>query len=392
MNQNSHHYLSKFAAAGLCLSLSLLSMTSCGLIEMRDSCEETTKGEADTAMMLAPAERVNEVEVRTDILPETVIEEEAPKTVLTFTAAGDIRIDDAIIADAANRAAEGSTYSFLRMYSNVYRAIHDSDVAVGRYSTASSPVFADNSTSEDKDKSTPIESLAALAELGFEVLDTTGSDLSDDYCGDMTEYSIGNLHASQTGEQGVYTVEQDGITLAFLSTDGSSKNVLLKTMDYAKSVGDVVVVSVDWKDGTTDKQKTNLTGILAGAGADIILGSDDTLGGAEWIDTGDGSPALAVYSLGNFAATADTAETLCGGILSLDITLCEGEISLENVCIEPIIMHYGDGSRNYQIFKLSGYTSDISEMHAVEGLNIDVLADRVGKILDDEFLPSDFQN
>lgn len=385
MNQNSHHYLSKFAAAGLCLSM--LSMTSCGLIEMRDSYEETTKGEADTAMMLAPAERVNEVEVRTDILPETVIEEEAPKTVLTFTAAGDVRIDDAIIADAANRAAEGSTYSFLRMYSNVYRAVHDSDVALGRYSTASSPY-----QTEDKEKSTPIESLAALAELGFEVLDTTGSDLSDDYCGDMTEYSIGNLHASRNGEQGVYTIEQDGITLAFLSTDGSSKNVLLKTMDYANSVADVVIVSVDWKDGTTDKQKKNLAGILAGAGADIILGSDDTLGNAEWIDTGDGSPALAVYSLGNFAATADTEETLCSGILSLDITLCEGEISLENVCVEPIIMHYGDDSRNYQIFKLSGYTSEISEKHAVEGLNIDVLADRVGEILDDEFLPSDFRN
>jgi len=388
MNQTSHHSFKNFkkiAAAGLCLSLCLLSMSSCGLIEMRDSYEETTRGEADTTLMLAPAERVNEVEVRTDFLPEPEIEEEAPKTVLTFTAAGDIRIDDAIIADAANRAAEGSTYSFLRMYSGVYRAIHDADVALGRYSTASSPVSAE-------DKSTPIESLAALAELGFEVLDTSGADISDDYSEDMTEYGIGNLHASQHGEQAVYTVEREGITIAFLATDGSSKNVLLKTMDYACSVGDVVVVSVDWKDGTTDKQKTNLTGILAGAGADIILGSDDTLDGAEWIDTGDGSPALAVYSLGNFAATADTAEALCGGMLSLEITLCEDEISLENVCIEPVIMHYGDGSRNYQIFRLNGYTEDISAAHAVEGLNIDILADRVGEILDDEFLPSDFHN
>jgi len=390
MNLNSHHYFSKIAAAGLCLSLTLSSMTSCGLIEMRDSYEETTRGEADTSMMLAPAERVNEVEIREDILPETEIAEEIPKTVLTFTAAGDIRIDEPIIADAANRAAEGSTYSFLRMYSGVYRAIHDSDIAVGRYSTASSPYSAENTASEDK--TTPIESLAALAELGFEVLDTTGADAADDYSEDMTEYGIGNLHASLTGEQGVYTVEQDGLTLAFLATDGTSKNVLLKAMDYAKSVSDVIVVSVDWKDGTTEKQKKNLTGILAGAGADIILGSADTLGGAEWIDTGDGSPTLAVYSLGNFAATADTAEDLCGGILSLDITLCEGEISLENVCVEPIIMHYGEDNRNYQIFRLSSYTSEISSMHAVEGLNIDVLADRVGEILDDEFLPSDFQN
>ncbi|MBQ2279422.1 MAG: hypothetical protein II333_12705 [Clostridia bacterium] len=104
MNHNSHHYFSKVAAAGVCLSMTLFSMSSCGLIEMRDSYEETTKGEADTALMLAPAERVNEVEVRTDIVPEPEIEEEIPKTVLTFAAAGDVRIDESIIADAANRA------------------------------------------------------------------------------------------------------------------------------------------------------------------------------------------------------------------------------------------------------------------------------------------------
>ena len=92
MNHNSHHYFSKVAAAGVCLSMTLFSMSSCGLIEMRDSYEETTKGEADTALMLAPAERVNEVEVRTDIVPEPEIEEEIPKTVLTFAAAGDVRM------------------------------------------------------------------------------------------------------------------------------------------------------------------------------------------------------------------------------------------------------------------------------------------------------------
>jgi len=384
MINNYHNYFSKFAAAGLCLSM--LSLTSCGVIEMRDAAEEVTRGEADTTMMLAPAERENNVEIRTEE-PKFEIVEETLKTVVSFAAAGDIRIDEAIIADAANRAAEGSTYSFLKIYSGVYRAVHDADVSVGNYSSAATPFNAGT-----KGQTTPIESLAALAELGFEVLDTTGADLSGNYPQDMTEYGIANIHSSKSGEDAVRIVEKEGITIAFLATDASAKNDMFRTIEYADSAADVVVVSADWKSGTSDKQKKNLAGTMAQAGADIILGSGETLGGAEWIDTGDGSPALAVYSLGNFAATADAAENLCGGLLSLDITLCEGEVALENVCIEPIIMHYNEGNRNYQIFELNGYTDDISAMHAVKGLDVAALADKVSDVLNGGFLPSDFQN
>lgn len=383
MDNNYHNYFSKFAAVGLCLSM--LSLSSCGVIEMRDAGEETERGEADTAMMLAPAERVNEVEVRTKESEITIIQEEAPKTVVKFAAAGDVRIDETIIADAANRAAEGSTYSFLKIYSGIYRDIRDVDIAVGAYSTAAAPYGC-----EDQTQTTPIESLAALAELGFEVLDTTGADLSSGYSDDMTEYGVGNIHAAQTGENAVYTIEQDGITFAFLAADGTGKDTLVRDIEYADSVSDVVVISVNWADGASDKLKKNLAATLAGAGADIILGSGETLGGAEWIDTGDGTQTLAVYSLGNFVATAgEAAENLCGGILSLDITLCEGVISLENVCVDPILMHYTEENRNYQIFELKGYTDDISATHAVEGLDIAAITDKVSSVLNG-FLPADF--
>lgn len=390
MINNYRNYFSKCAAAGLCLSM--LSLTSCGVIEMRDAAEEVTRGEADTTMMLAPAERANNVEIRTEEQHqfEIIKKEEAPKTVVSLAAAGDVRIDEAIIADAANRAAEGSTYSFLKIYSGVYRTIHDADIAVGNYSAAAAPYTPDGST--DRNQTTPIESLAALAELGFEVLDTTGADRSADYPQDMSEYGIADIHSEKRTEDGVYFVEREGITIAFLAADGSVKNKMVSNIEYADSAADVVVVSADWKSGVSDKQKKNLAGTMAKAGADIILGSGETLGGAEWLDTGDGSPALAVYSLGNFVATAETAENLCGGILSLDITLCEGEITLENVCIDPIIMHYNEGNRNYQIFGLNSYTDDISAMHAVGGLDVAVLTDKVSNLLNGGFLPADFLN
>lgn len=381
---NCHPYFSKAAAALLCLST--LSLASCGTIEMRSAVPETTRGEADSAMMLAPAERVNDIEIRTETVEtEPELPEEAPKTVVSFTAAGDVRIDENIIADAANRAAQGSSYSFLKIYSGIYRAIHDADVAVGNYSAAAAPYHC-----SDPEQTTPIESLAALAELGFEVLDTTGADLSASYVREMAEYEIANLHSAMTGVNAVRIVEKDGITIAFLAVEGTDVNA--ETVAYADSVSDLVVVSANWKSGTSEKHRKAAAGTMAEAGADIILGSGTTLGAAEWIDTGDGTPALAVYSLGNLVASADQAEDLCGGILSLDITLCEGEITLENVCIDPIILHYGEGNRNYQIFELNSYTGEISGTHAVKDLDTAALTEKVSSLLNDGFLPADFRN
>ncbi len=378
MMNNYRNYFSKFASVGLCLSM--LSLSSCGIIEMRDVQEDVQMGESDTTMMLAPAERVNEVEVRSEEPEYTPVEEEVPKTVLKFTATGDIRIDEKIIADAANRATEGSTYSFLKIYSGIYRDIHDADLAVGGYSTATSPYAC-----EDSAKTTPVESLAALAELGFDVLDTTGAGLS---C-DMTEYGIDSISAAQKAENAVRFVNREDVTFAFLSTDGSEKNKLVDNLRYADTVADVVIVSFKWADGTAETFQKNLAGTIAEAGADIILGSGDALGGAEWISNKDGTRTLAVYSLGNFVATADKAENLCGGILSLDITFCKGEIGIENAVIEPILMHYTEDNRNYQIFELNGYTEDISVTHTVKELNVASVAENVCKILDG-FLPADF--
>lgn len=374
---------SKFAVLGLCLSM--LSFSSCNVIEMRDAVEETTRGEASTTMMLAPAERANDVEIRTEDTVSEVEETEQKKT-LSFTATGDIRIDESMIADAANRASEGSTYSFLKIYSGVYRAVHDADVAVGRYSAAAAPYSC-----TDKMQRTPIESLAALSELGFEALDTTGAELSSKYADDMTEYDIVNLHSSQTGESSVYTVDRDGVTVAFLATDGSVKETMTDDIAYAEEIADVVVVSADWQDDMSTEDKRSLALTMAEAGADIIVGSGETLEGVEWLHVGDDEPTLAVYSLGNFVATADSADELCGGILSLDITLCNGELSLENVSVDPIIIHYNKSIRNYQIFELCSYTDEISATHGVEGVDVSSLKEKMYSLLDG-FLPSDFRN
>lgn len=382
MNDNYHNYFSKLAILGICLSMTALS--SCSVIEMRDVAEETTRGEANTAMMLAPAERTNEIEIRTDEVEYDVVEE-AEKTVISLTATGDIRIDESIIADAANRASEGSTYSFLKIYSGVYRVVHDADVAVGKYSAAASPYNC-----SDETQTTPIESLAALTELGFEALDTTGIDFSSKYESDMEDYGIVEICPEKGYKNEVCTVEKDGVVISFVATDGSVIETTVDDIEYADSVSDVVVVSANWQHDASYDTKKSLAETMAKAGADVIIGSGDTLEGAEWID-GEGR-TLVAYSLGNFVATDDDVENLCGGILSLDITLCNDEVTLENVCIDPIIVHYNENKRNYQVFELSRYTKDISATHGIGELDIDSIKDRVSSLLNDSFLPSDFKN
>ncbi len=373
------------------MCLPLLTFSSCGIIEMRDSYVETEKGEANTDLLLAPAERKNEVEIKVEEEPEIAVAKETAKTVVTFTAAGAIRIDDAIIEDAANRASDGNTYSFLKMYSGIYRDIRDADVALGSYPAASSPCG-----SEDKTHTTPIESLAALSELGFTVLDTSGEEgESERYPDDMLEYGIGNIHSSLTGDEAIYTVEQDGITIAFLAADDTLANGLSENIEYADFMSDIVVVSLNWSDGASvsDKQKT--AAVIAEAGADIIIGSGDTLGGVEWIDTEDGTMTLVVYSLGNFVATSEKMDNLYGGILSLDITLSEGVISLENVCVDPIIIYYTSyytsDNKNYQLFELSEYSEDISATHAVENFSVAYIKEAIYSLIPDAFLPTDIR-
>lgn len=383
MINNYHDYFSKIALFGLCLSMTLLS--SCNVIEMRDVAEETTRGEANTAMMLAPAERTNDVEIRTEET-ESAISEEVTKTVVSLTATGDIRIDESIIADAANRASEGSTYSFLKIYSGVYRVIHDADVAVGKYSTASSPYNCN-----DKTQTTPIESLAALAELGFEALDTTSAEVSAGYASDMEEYGIIDINSAKNGSDSVRTVEKNGVVVSFVSTDGSVTETMVDDITYANSVSDVVVVSANWQADISDATKKSLAETMANAGADIVIGSGETVENAEWINGSDGE-TLVVYSLGNFLATDDNVENLCGGILSLDITVCNDDVTIENVCIDPVIVHYNENKRNYQIFELSRYTKDISATHGIGEVDIDSIKDRVSGLLNDSFWPSDFKN
>lgn len=387
--------ISKRLTAAICLAA--LSLTSCGLIEVRDSYVETEVGEAEAGIMLAQAERRNEVEVRAETFDSAIYagEAEEPETVIKFTAVGDIRFDSDIVADAANRAGEGSGYSFLKMFSAVYRDVRDADLAIGRDSSiavecTSGAKNTDVVEGEDDSKTAemPVEAMAAMAELGFEALDT-GSSVKPDrkYAENMKEYGVVDLDPTKSADDGIYTFEKDGVVIAVLSADAEKTDGLLENVEYADFISDVVIVSLKW--GSADHDSTAYS--IADAGADIIIGSGDTLGGVKWIDTGDGTLTLSVDSLGTFVATGENADELCGGILSVEISKYADKISLDNVCIEPTLVHFEAEHSNYQVFKLSEYKNEIIAANAINEIDPSTMIEKVRGIVGAEFLPSDLK-
>ncbi|MEG2118688.1 MAG: CapA family protein, partial [Clostridia bacterium] len=88
----------------------------------------------------------------------------------------------------------------------------------------------------------------------------------------------------------------------------------------------------------------------------------------------DGGDTLLVYSLGNFVSGMQDGFNMLGGILSFDITKSaeSGKTTFGNVLFTPIVTHYtlekkvkadDTGHRNYKIYYLADYTSELAAKH-----------------------------
>jgi len=123
----------------------------------------------------------------------------------------------------------------------------------------------------------------------------------------------------------------------------------------------------------------------------VIVGEGDLLDKVEWIDTGDGAPALCAYSLGNLIATSDAPYELCGGILELTFTEAENGCTVNEVVLSPSVVRYTYGNTEYQLVMLEDYSYELSSEHAVSEANPDVLLPYVRQTVAAEFLDPDLR-
>ncbi len=369
------------------------------------------------------------------------------KTVVKFTATGDVLIHDAIHREAKTLASQKSgynkTYYFDSMYENIASFVKDADIAFVNHECP----IAGNSYGIDGYPlfNAPEESGQALIDLGFNVINISNNHMLDmdhkcqgykntiEYWKKKDVLQIGG-YESRTDYDTPRIMSVDGINIAFLSytydmlnynpskdalKQGTSLNKnsagyivpivndadITKHIALAREKADLVFVSMHWGTENTftpTKEQKRLAKLIADCGADAIIGHHShTVQPVEWITGKDGNKTLCVYSLGNLISGMLNTKNMVGGFISFDIIKEEGKARIENPVFTPTVCHYdannsvkdpeGNPTRtNFKVYLMKDYTEALAKSHGLKykgAINLNTFKKFVTDTISKEFLP-----
>ena len=349
-----------------------------------------------------------------------------PEQRVSVLAVGDNIIHEAVFTDAKNRASDGAEYDFVPMYEGVTERISEADIsfinhecpAAGKeYGISGYPPF-----------NSPRESVDALVEVGFDVINLANNHILDKRVAGAratAEY----VQSLPVTELGVYLDEEDhnnlritevnGVRIAWLSFfdltilqyTPNMNNIVIPLMDDdskitsaiadAKTKADFVIVSAHWgrEQPQVTKEQKRVAKLMAEAGADVILGHHShIIQPVEWHDNANGSRTLIVYSLGNFISTQYYANNMIGGMLTFDVVKNDsGACTLENIVFRPTVTHYSFNRDSLQLYMLEDYTEDMAKTHGTtlksnpEPFTLQWIYSHVRSVIDEAFLPEYFE-
>jgi len=359
------------------------------------------------------------------------------ETRISFAAAGDNIIHEAVFTDAKNCAAvyasstgKQTRYRFADMFEGIADTISGADLAYINHET---PVAGDSfGISGYPDFNAPDEVGDDLSEVGFDIINIANNHMLDmGERGLRSSLSYWNTKASEKGLTviGGYTkadydniryIQKDGVKIALLSyttfINDAHKNSLsagsellvpyaneadmTRQVTLAKEGGaDLVIVAMHWgveNDFEPNARQKKLAKHLADLGVDVILGSHShTLQPVEWIEGEGGHKALCAYSLGNCLSTMHYSYYMVGGILTFDIVMNDiGETSIENPILVPMMCHYSMTRDSLKLYLLEDYTEELLLSHGSQlkgRFTMNTLYGYVKDTIDKEFLPDFFK-
>lgn len=359
------------------------------------------------------------------------------ETRISFAAAGDNIIHEAVFTDAKNNAAvyASSTgkdvkYRFTEMYEGIADIIKNADISYVNHET---PVAGESfGISGYPDFNAPSEIGNDLAEVGFDIIN-----IANNHMLDMKEKGLRNsinYWNEKSATHGItmiggYTkndydsirfIQRDGVKIALLSyltfvNDShknslsssseliipyANKNTMTRQVGIAKEMGaDVIIVSMHWgteNDLTPRASQKDYANHLASLGVDVIIGTHShTLQPIEWIEGEGGHRTLCAYSLGNLLSTMHYNEYMVGGILTFDIVMDDlGEIKIENPILIPTMCHYSMTRDSLKLYTLENYTEELLMAHGSQlkrSFTMKTLLDRLKSTVSSEFLPEAFK-
>lgn len=321
------------------------------------------------------------------------------KADVSILAVGDNLIHSCVYKTASDHAPDGIVYNFDYCYQNISDRISQADIAMISQNTLICNGELALSGAKQKFNS-PVELGYDLAGIGFDVFSigsshvldngANGLELTLDYWEglqkDYRNVLVTGAYRTEQDMQNYRVMEKDGLQIGFLdytaTTNGNtlpedSSLIVARTeqeelmQNQIKELSgqvDCLIVSMYW--GTEDSHEVDdsvkeLAQNVINWGADVIIGTGShTLQTMEYLKRPDGSKGFVFYSLGNFISGQTDNFNMIGGMA--EFRVCrdnQGEISLRDIEVTPVITQYESGMTNVRNYPYDEYTTELMEKH-----------------------------
>ncbi|MCR4645520.1 MAG: CapA family protein [Oscillospiraceae bacterium] len=320
---------------------------------------------------------------------------------VSFLAVGDNLIHSAVYRTAAEHAGDGEAYNFRYCYQYVADKIGAADLAFINQETVICGGEYEISGS-NLNFCSPDELGDELIDLGFDIINLSNNHILDKgsdgmrACLDYWDSQV-DKHPGLIVE-GVYrdyqdmfnyrTVEVNGITIGVLGytdhTNGYSlpsdsemripytneEKLIQQQVSELKEQVDCVVVSTHWgveDTHTIPEESKDLAQKLINWGADVVIGTGPhTLQSMEYLSRPDGSQGFVYYSLGNFISGQTDNFNMVGGMALFDIVMTDGELTIEEPKLTPVITQYETGGlKDVRVVPYYDYTDEMAANHGI---------------------------
>ncbi|MDR3193272.1 MAG: CapA family protein [Treponema sp.] len=358
-------------------------------------------------------------------VPESALPVSRPVPVssLTLVAAGDNLFHEPLIK--AFKGEDG--YNFAPIYEMVTPIIAGADLAfinqetvLGRESFGYSgyPRF-----------NTPQALAKNLADVSFDIINQANNHVMDKgeegirdtiavWDGIPGATYLGIHRSREERDNRKIVIEKNGIRIGFLAYTYGTNGLLLprdkpylvslidrKTMSAEigalRPLCDFLVVSMHWGEEYTldpSAEQTALAEFLAKEEVDLVIGHHPhTLQPQAYIPRPGGKQMLCFYSLGNFMSGQIRTETLFGGLMYVKLSKKDGNTTIADTGIIPVITHYEQGFTGFRVYPLYQYTGELIKKHRSyhekTGLNLNAINSALNKLnaklfMDNPFAPA----
>lgn len=333
--------------------------------------------------------------------------------VVSFYGVGDNLIHSYIYEDALT---EDGSYDFTPLYGNLQEEIQDADLA---YINQETLIGGDElGFSGYPTFNTPEDMRQSLVDTGFDIVSGSNNHTMD-RGGAAAQHSLDlwkeyedeiiftGIYESQEDRDDFPVFEKNGLTFSFLTyTYGTNgipldqpyrtslidEELIKADVGRARKTSDFVIVAMHWGNENTYElniDQTHYSQLLADLEVDVVVGTHShNLQPVEWVTGKNGNETLVTYSLGNFIASPYMDMNSFGGAIQFDFIQENDDYYIDNVVLQPIVIHYDNttGTRaNFMLYNLQDYPEEIAPLHG-HGLDHSYFYTIVDQVIDDGFL------